>query len=216
MLVAVMHAHYNELEPTLFVAITYMLMFGMMFGDVGHGAVLAIAGLLAMFLGKKTKVRDVGVLLLLAGGASVLFGFIYGSCFGLHAFSKYALWREPLEGNPLDLMLVAIVMGVVIISIGIVLNIINRFRKGDWMGGLLDGFGVVGALFYWGMLGLILKFAALSARGLVLPVLVLVLGLPLIAWTLREPLRYALDKRAAREPQSGGYFEAAMESTSKL
>ncbi len=33
---------YGELEPTLFVAVSYLLMFGMMFGDVGHGFVFAL------------------------------------------------------------------------------------------------------------------------------------------------------------------------------
>lgn len=204
--------NYNELEPTLFVAITYMLMFGMMFGDVGHGGVLLVGGLLAIFLGRKPKVRDVGVLLSMAGAASIGFGFIYGSCFGLHSFSKYALWHEPLDGNPLELMLVAIGLGVVVISVGIILNIVNRFRKGDWMGGFLDGFGVVGALFYWGMLGLLLKFTALRAQGLLLPTLLVVVGIPLVGWALREPLKHALDKRAQRQPRSSGYFEATMES----
>ena len=51
---------YQELEPTLFVAISYVLMFGMMFGDAGHGAVLAIGGLIALLVGRTAKMRDVG------------------------------------------------------------------------------------------------------------------------------------------------------------
>lgn len=42
---------YNELDPTWFVAITYSLIFGAMFGDVGQGLILFLGGL---FLYKKS------------------------------------------------------------------------------------------------------------------------------------------------------------------
>lgn len=37
---------YEDLDPTAFAAITYCLMFGMMFGDVGDGALIVLAALL--------------------------------------------------------------------------------------------------------------------------------------------------------------------------
>ena len=205
---------YREIEPTLFVAISYMLMFGMMFGDVGHGAVLILGGALALARGRSRRVKDVGTLLAMVGFSSLLFGVVYGSCFGLAWFHRYALWHDPLDGNPLELMAAAIGLGVIIISLGLVLNIVNRFRRRDWIGGFLDSYGVVGALFYWGVLGLLLKYAALRERGLVGLVVVLVVVLPIMAWALREPLVHALRRRANSEAAAGksGYIEAAMES----
>ena len=204
---------YREIEPTLFVAITYMLMFGMMFGDVGHGAVLMLGGGAALWRGRSRKVRDVGTLLVLVGFASVVFGVIYGSVFGLASFHRYALWHDPLEGNPLGLMAVAIALGVGVISIGLVLNIVNRFRRRDWIGGFLDSYGVAGALFYWGVLGLLLKYTALRERGLAGLAVGLVIVLPLVAWALREPLVHALRRRAdPRAAGEGSFLEAAMES----
>ncbi len=44
----------NELDPTWFVALTTFIMFGFMFGDVGHGLVFMIIGII--FLIKKQKV----------------------------------------------------------------------------------------------------------------------------------------------------------------
>ena len=204
---------YSEIEPTLFVAISYMLMFGMMFGDVGHGAVLALAGLVAILRGQSRKVRDVGTLLVLAGFSSLVFGIVYGSYFGLASLHKYALWRDPLDGNPMELMGLAIILGIGVISVGIVLNIINHFRRHDWLDGLLGSFGVVGAIFYWGALGLLIKFTALRERGLVGLVIVLVIVLPLLAWALRAPLKHALDRRANRPSEKEGYLEAIMESS---
>lgn len=36
---------YNELDPTLIVTLSFLIMYGMMFGDLGHGLLLLIAGL---------------------------------------------------------------------------------------------------------------------------------------------------------------------------
>ena len=205
---------YQEIKPTLFVALSYMLMFGMMFGDVGHGAVLMLVGILAIARGRSTKVKDVGTLLTLVGFSSAVFGVIYGSFFGLEWFHKYGLWHDPLEGNPLALMAAAIGMGVLIISMGLILNIANRIRRRDWVGAFLDSYGIVGAIFYWGVLYLLVRYASLRERGMLGLVIVLVIILPIIGWSLREPLWYALRRRKAGggEKEKGGFFEAAMES----
>lgn len=202
--------NYQELEPTLFVALSYLLMFGMMFGDAGHGAVLATGGLIALLAGRATKVRDMGVLLLFAGTSSMVFGAVYGSYFGLPQFKDYALWHDPLEGNPMVLMYAAISLGVLMISLGIILNIINRFRSGDVLGGFLDKFGVIGLLFYWGMLMLLTQHAAFQSRGLVNLAVGLFLGLPIAGWALKEPIAYALASRAAHSSEEAGNFGTAL------
>ena len=157
--------NYQELEPTLFVALSYIVMFGMMFGDAGHGMVLAACGLVALLAGQSRRLRDFGVLLLFGGLSSIFFGVVYGSYFGMEAMKKYALWHDPLEGDPMQLMYGAIGIGVVMISLGLILNIINRFRRGDVIGGVLDKFGLVGLLFYWGTLVLLLHGARYPVVG---------------------------------------------------
>ena len=37
--------HYEELDPTPMIAITFPLIFGLMFGDFGHGLILLVGGL---------------------------------------------------------------------------------------------------------------------------------------------------------------------------
>ncbi len=202
--------NYHELEPTLFLAISYVLMFGMMFGDAGHGAVLVVGGLVALLAGHTRTVRDVGLLLLFGGLSSIVFGIIYGSCFGLELFKKYALWHDPLEGDPMSLMYGAIGIGIVMISIGLVLNVINRFRRGDVIGGLLGKFGAVGVLFYWGTLALITKFAAIQSRRLVNVAIIVFLVLPILGWTLKEPIEYFTHHRSGRPIEPGGGFFAAI------
>jgi len=170
------------------------------------------AGLLARKAGKSIKVRDAGLLLAFAGFSSMVSGAVYGSYFGIEHLQKYALWRDPLHGDPMNLMYVGIGIGVVIISIGVVLNIINRFRRGDAVGGFLDKFGIAGALFYWGVLVLILKYAAIQEHGLLGAVVFLVVVLPLAGVALKEPIAYALSRRAGRTPEAESLFEAVTES----
>jgi V/A-type H+/Na+-transporting ATPase subunit I len=205
--------HYRELEPTLFVALSYVLMFGMMFGDVGHGAVLALGGLAALFAGRQRQTRDVGSLLLFAGGSSMMFGALYGSCFGITAFKKFALWHDPLEADPLALMTGAIGIGIVMISLGLVLNIINRFRRGDFLDGFLGKFGIAGAVFYWGALALAANYAVMKAHGLVMPAIIVFLALPILGWTLKEPLELFCRRRAGKSIETdGGLVTAFTES----
>lgn len=190
---------YTELEPTLFVAVSYVLMFGMMFGDAGHGAVLVLLGL-GMILGVKAqKIKDIGVLVALAGLSSVVFGLLYGECFGFneaHGWPLPALWREPLAGDgAMALMATSIGIGIAMISLGLVLNMINKFRHGDVVGALLDKFGVAGAVFYWGVLALAAKYAVVTEMGLFWAALVAVVAVPLAAIVLKEPLEFVLARR---------------------
>ena len=208
---------YRELEPTLFVAITYVVMFGMMFGDAGHGAVLALSGIGILLRGEKVSgtlrrrvpdtfstLRNVGPLLLLLGLSSVGFGIYYGSYFGVTTWHGEELGACPLSRHTLiGLMGVALAVGVAVISLGLVLNMINRFRRGDVVGGLLAKFGVAGAVFYWGVLALAMKYAAVQEAGLVWLVLVAVVVLPLAAVALKEPLEFILARRAARGAPHG-------------
>jgi V/A-type H+/Na+-transporting ATPase subunit I len=68
---------YGEVDPTPLFAVTFLLMFGTMFGDVGQGAV--IAGLAWYFRRKLGRLALFGIM---AGISSVIFGFIFGSIFG--------------------------------------------------------------------------------------------------------------------------------------
>jgi V/A-type H+-transporting ATPase subunit I len=204
---------YQELEPTLFVALSYLLMFGMMFGDAGHGAVLATGGLIALLAGRAINVRDMGVLLLFAGLSSMVFGIVYGSYFGLPQLKKYALWHDPLEGDPMALMYRAIEFGVVMMSLGLILNILNRFRRGDVLGGFLDKFGVAGLLFYWGTLTLLTQHAAFQSNGVTNLAAGVFLVLPMMGWALKEPLAYLRSPRGAKDSgEADGFANALLES----
>ncbi len=136
---------YAEVEPTAFFAIGFLAMFGLMFGDVGHGAVLFSAG---WFLFRYIpRFLDYGILLMEAGVASAAFGALYGSVFGIRGLIP-TLWLEPIDDLP-HFMMIAVAFGVVVVTGGLVLNIINSWRGGDWKAAVYGPRGVTGAVLYW-------------------------------------------------------------------
>ncbi len=209
---------YRELEPTLFLAISYVLMFGLMFGDAGQGALLVLGGLIAFLRGRQRTndkgqmTANVGLLLLYAGVSSAVFGVIYGSYFGLPQLKHFAIWHDPIEGNPINLMYAAIAFGIVMISLGIVLNIVNRFRRGDVIGGFLDKFGIAGVVFYWGALAILAKSAAIQTRGLMPWAIMIFLALPVVCWILREPIHVLREHGHAEKGVGLAFAESAVEA----
>lgn len=181
---------YEEVEPSLFVALSFVVMFGLMFGDVGQGAVLALvgAGLQSRRGPRAAQLRDIGLLLILCGGSATVFGVLYGSVFGSEEIIPH-YWVQPLQ-DVMTLFKAAIVLGILFISGGIVLNICNKIRKRAWFDGVFDRFGLIGILFYWGAIGLGLKAA--QARVIHGWEIALVIGLPLLVLFVREPLHNLL------------------------
>lgn len=65
-------------------------------------------------------------------------------------------------------------------------------------------------MFYWGMLTLLVKWAALQSRGLVGLTLIIVLGLPIVGWSLKKPIEHLRHRRLG--PSSDGLGTALTES----
>jgi V/A-type H+-transporting ATPase subunit I len=187
---------YGEIEPTVLVAISFFLMFGAMFGDVGQGAVLLLAGLGVWRWSKKEQAKDFGMLIALCGVSAMLFGLAYGAVFGKEGVI-HALWGTPMK-EVLTLLKISVVVGIVVISLGVVLNILNKVRSGDWAAALFDRFGIAGIAFYWGALGLAVKYmldGKVSAGWAAVAVLV-----PLALIFLKEPVRFALVRGGLKAP----------------
>ncbi|AHE99788.1 ATPase [Thioalkalivibrio paradoxus ARh 1] len=142
---------YGEIDPTFLFTITFLLMFGTMFGDVGHGAVLAL--LAWLFRKPLGRFYLFGVL---AGLSSVFFGFLFGSVFGYKELLP-ALWMSPLY-DPILMLQLALAWGVFFLTLACVLTIYNRFAIAEPMAAVFGHHGVVNLLFYlglvWGGVGL--------------------------------------------------------------
>ena len=132
---------YGEVDPTLLFAIAYVLMFGMMFGDVGQGGLLAISGL---FL--KGALKQFRIFVIAIGLSSTLFGFIYGSVFTLETII-HPLWLSPLTA-PGRMLELAIQWGIGFILLTSVISIYNHWVEGKLSHALYDASGVAGVVFY--------------------------------------------------------------------
>ncbi|MCU7921677.1 MAG: V-type ATP synthase subunit I [Candidatus Thiodiazotropha sp. (ex Dulcina madagascariensis)] len=149
---------YGEVNPTQLFALTYILMFGMMFGDVGHGAVILGAALLL-----HRKLGSFTAFGIAAGLSSMLFGFLYGSIFGFEHI-LHALWIAPLT-DPLYMLTVALLWGIGFITLVTLLNIFNHLVQGDRLGALFGDNGLLSLLLYAGLLGTGYSFYADGSVG---------------------------------------------------
>lgn len=134
---------YGEIDPTLLFAASFVLMFGMMFGDVGQGGIIALAGL-ALW----RRLRGFGPFVLAIGASSMVFGGLYGSVFGIEHW-LHPLWMSPMS-DPVRMLTLALYWGIGFILVATLLTVVNRFNDGDLAGALLDGKGLAGLLFYAG------------------------------------------------------------------
>ena len=187
---------YEEIDPTIVVAVTFPLLYGAMFGDVGHGLVLAAIGWLLS--SKKIKalrgMASLGGLLTACGLSGVIFGFLFGSVFAFDdvlpgiPFFKQFIWLQPLH-NIIEILGLAVGVGVVLLSIGFLLNLYNAWRARDWGRLFFDSNGLAGLVLYWSLLGLLATF---FLRGFPIPAWVftvlIILGV-FAGIILSEPLK---------------------------
>jgi len=189
---------YREVEPTLLVGLSFLLMFGVMFGDVGQGAVLVGIGLL-LGRGRSQTVRDFGTLLKLAGTAGMVSGWIGGSVFGVEGAVHPPLggWFMAMEGENIQILLTAAVcFGIVMVSLGVIVNLVNRAKSRNTFALVVDKFGIVGFVFYWGALGLGIKTLVFQGSAPSTAEIVVLLGLPLLMLFFREPLHHLMTRKA--------------------
>jgi len=136
---------YGEIDPSSVFAATFVLMFGMMFGDVGHGAVILLAALLL-----RRRLGHFTIFGVSAGLSSAAFGAVYGSVFGFEEL-LHPLWLSPLS-DPTLLLQVALGWGIGFLLLMTVMSIYNRLTEGDWRSALLGSHGLVSIGLYLGLL----------------------------------------------------------------
>lgn len=190
---------YNEVDPTSFVAITYSIIFGIMFGDVGQGLCLVIGG----FLLYKTKKNNLAAILSLAGIFSTLFGFMYGSIFGFEDIIPH-LWLNPMD-NVMTILLSAVGFGIVLILITMVINIMNGIKAKSVGDVVFDTNGIAGLVFYAAAIAcVILVFTGKQLPATI--VLVLFFAVPLLLIFFKEPLTSLIKKKSKVFPDKKGMF----------
>ena len=136
---------YRDVDPTWFAAAAYVVMFGMMFGDVGDAALVVLAGL---WLWKSRNPRVAGVrrvwpLVVALGVSAGFFGVLYGELFGPTDVIE-PLWLRPLD-EPTRLLVAGIAVGAGLLAVAYGFGVVNRWREGGIGLALYAPSGVAGA-----------------------------------------------------------------------
>lgn len=199
---------HNEMDPTMFVGLTYSFIFGAMFGDVGQGLLLLIGGALIYHF-KKAPLAGI---IATAGIFSTIFGFLFGSIFGFEDVIP-ALWMRPIDnmttlpflGKLNTVFIAAVGFGMLLIMVAMVLHIINAARAKDVGDMWFDANGVAGLVFYAAVVITIVLFLTGNPlpAGIVMAVM---FGVPLILILFKEPLTRMIQKRADKMEESKAMF----------
>jgi V/A-type H+-transporting ATPase subunit I len=157
---------YRDIDPTVPAGLAYVLMFGMMFGDAGHGALLVLGGLMLWrgWLPRLARFRSVWPFVLGAGVTASFFGLLFGEFFGPTGVVP-VLWLAPLE-EPLTLLAWALGVGAVMLAGAYVVGAVNRWREGGWPLALVAASGIAGSALFAG-LGVLLLGGLLHHSGLI-------------------------------------------------
>jgi V/A-type H+-transporting ATPase subunit I len=173
---------YADLNPSLLAGVAYVLMFGMMFGDAGHGFLLLVLGCIAAWAPKGRlawlrRFRWAAPFLIGAGLVSMGFGFAFGEAFGPTGIVP-TLWMRPLD-HATTLLAVSVAIGAVILAVSYTLGAVNRFREGGIARSLVAlsgiagaalylGLAIVGSGWYWHRTSIVLSGTALAVLALAL------------------------------------------------
>jgi V/A-type H+-transporting ATPase subunit I len=202
--------NYNEVDPTPLLAFTFPVLFGLMFGDLGHGLVLLIGGLIVGSLIKGNQgMKNVCYIMAACGISSCVTGVLFGEFFGI----KFTpLWFSPFE-NVFSFLLFALFVGIAQISAGVVIEMSNYLLKHNAADALLTSLPKL--LFFVGGVYLIatcqLDFGAWFGGPIlapVIPFIILVAGKPIYK-KIAKPIETHASEHPEQETVVGRFFEGA-------
>jgi V/A-type H+-transporting ATPase subunit I len=139
---------YRDVDPTVLAGLAYVVMFGVMFGDAGHGAMILLGALLIR-AGRPRRLaglRDRWLFVAGAGLASMLAGLAYGEFFGPTGLVP-TVWLAPLD-EPIPLLVGGVSLGALLLAGAYALGTVNRVREGGWRLALYAPSGVAGSLLF--------------------------------------------------------------------
>ncbi|MFZ2071873.1 MAG: V-type ATPase 116kDa subunit family protein [Halobacteriota archaeon] len=164
------HPLYKDIDPTLVTAILYPILFGLMFPDIGHGAIILLIGLVLMlsFKGLDKEIRSMGGVIVLCGFCSVIVGVIFGEFFGFSTYASHLVFSSTGMHIPKGLILIenplleplvqvelffvlTLLIGALHMGLGLFLQVANSISNRDTfevIRGFVKLWCLVGALYF--------------------------------------------------------------------
>lgn len=199
---------YSDIDVTAFVAITYTILFGIMFADLGQGLVLAIGGAILW----KLKKNELARIIVPCGIASCVFGFVFGSVFGYEEALDPVYHALGMAGKPISVMesvttvlLFAIGIGVTLVIVAMALNMYACIKRKHFGEALFSQNGLVGILLYVSGVLFVIKF--MTGKEIIPNSIVLTtMALTAVLLYIREIPIGLIDHPDSWKPESWGEF----------
>lgn len=203
---------YNEMDPTMFVAITYTILFGIMFADLGQGLIVSLVG----YFMWKFKNMKLGRALIPCGISSAIFGTLFGSVFGFeHALDPFYKDVFGFKEKPIEVMsssmtnyiiYSAVGIGVLLLILSICLGMYSSFKRKHVGEALFSANGLCGLVFYSSTVFILLDMIIFHT-GIVSGLFVaLFIGLPLLLLMFSEMLIKLVERKPDWKPERWGDY----------
>ena len=195
--------NYNEIDPTPFFAITYMLLYGLMFGDLGQGLVFLAFG---FWLSKKNK--TFGAILKRIGISASIFGLMYGSFFGREDLIP-ALLIKPFD-NIMTVLIASVVFGVTLMVISYIIGIYNKVHlQKNIEEGIFGKEGLAGLMMMTSFIIIVLAIVNVGPVPKNLGVILLILSIVMMVF--KQPIARKIEgnKRLYDQAKGDYYLEGS-------
>jgi V/A-type H+-transporting ATPase subunit I len=132
----------DEFDPSPMIAFIFPILYGLMFGDFGQGAVIAAIGAIFRIRGIGT-IQRWGTLILASGISAMVVGLLVGEFFGFHivelpgaealrsiGFIGFLNATDFTQENVMTILTISINIGIIHISSALSLNIYKGLKEG--------------------------------------------------------------------------------------
>lgn len=195
---------YKDIDVTPFVAVTYTVLFGVMFGDMGHGLVLSVVG----YLMYRLKKMELGRILIPCGISSMVFGFLFGSVFGFEDLLDPVYKAIGLVGKPISVMdsvnsvlLATLVIGIALTTLSMLLNVYGCIKNKRFGEAIFSNNGLTGIAVYLCGANLASKFMG-GFSPITSKAAFVIIGVGAVLLLIKEILIGAVDHRKDFMPES--------------
>lgn len=149
---AVNRPKYDELDPTIFMFLTFPLFFGFMISDVGYGLLYVLTGFYMYQSFDSPGITSLGGVAMWCGAFTIFFGILFGEFFGIHELG-YMLFGDAgapmgdkgLSPATLDFafawLLVSLLFGIIHLNIGYILDFVENIQHGHGLWGAITHSG---------------------------------------------------------------------------
>ena len=193
--------NYGGFNPTAFVAVTYTVLFGIMFGDLGQGFLVVLLGLL---VGKKLN-KNAGGMMVRCGLSSMVFGTLYGSVFGFEELLDPMYEQLGVDFLPLKvfkqtnfILVTAVGIGVALIIMSMLINIYVGFKQKDYEKAIFGCNGIAGLIFYSSVAAGLVGTIMFDMKIMSLPFVLCLIVIPLVCIFCRVPFSIAVKYKKFR------------------